>query len=89
MAQLNDIALPVRPGTAPGDGASHSADDPLMRSNLTKSQYVMWAGQKLSPEIALYNMALAFTIDICMQAIERKSYFFLIHMLISEPLQIF
>ena len=33
------------------------------RSNLTKSQFLIWTGQKLNPDVPLYNMALAFTIQ--------------------------
>lgn len=37
-------------------------DDLSERSNLTKSQLLIWLGQKLNPEIPLYNMVLTFTI---------------------------
>ena len=32
-------------------------------SNLTRSQFLIWIGQKLNPEAPLYNMALTFQID--------------------------
>ncbi|MCB0277281.1 MAG: hypothetical protein KDI06_20875, partial [Calditrichaeota bacterium] len=32
------------------------------RSNLTHSQFLIWTGQKLNPDVPLYNMALAFRI---------------------------
>ncbi len=35
-------------------------DDVYERSNLTKSQLLIWAGQKLQPETPLYNMPMAF-----------------------------
>lgn len=33
------------------------------RSNLTRSQYLIWTGQQMAPRTPLYNMALAFTIE--------------------------
>ena len=37
-------------------------DEIYDQSNLTKSQLLIWVGQKLNPQIPLYNMVLAFTI---------------------------
>ena len=33
------------------------------KSNLTRSQFAIWTGQKLDPDAPLYNMAIAFFID--------------------------
>ena len=33
------------------------------RSNLTKSQFQIWMGQQLNPEVPLYNMILTFTLE--------------------------
>ncbi len=33
------------------------------RSNLTKSQLLIWLGQRLTPQLPLYNMAMAFKIE--------------------------
>ena len=38
-------------------------NDMAERSNLTTSQLLLWLGQKLNPDMPLYNMVLAFTID--------------------------
>ncbi len=32
-------------------------------SNLTKSQFLIWLGQKLNPDSSLYNVMVAFTIN--------------------------
>ncbi|MDJ0728432.1 MAG: amino acid adenylation domain-containing protein [Crocosphaera sp.] len=37
-------------------------NDIAEQSNLTTSQLMLWLGQKLNPEVPLYNMVLAFTI---------------------------
>ena len=37
-------------------------EDVLGKTNLTKSQHAIWLGQKLSPNVPLYNMAVAFSI---------------------------
>ena len=42
---------------------NQKADEIFERSNLTKSQFLIWLGQKLSPEAPLYNMVIAFTIN--------------------------
>lgn len=39
--------------------------------NLTRSQLLLWAGQRLSPDAPLYNMALAFAIE---SAIDRPAF---------------
>ena len=36
--------------------------DPSRDSNLTRNQLLIWAGQKLQPQVPLYNMAHAYTI---------------------------
>ena len=41
---------------------SNSIDSIWRRSNLTMSQLLIWAGQKLDPDVPLYNMAFAFFI---------------------------
>lgn len=38
-------------------------DNILERSNFTNSQFLIWLGQKLNPEVPLYNMILIFTIE--------------------------
>ena len=40
----------------------HRTTDLFEHSNLTHSQCQIWLGQKLHPDVPLYNMALAFTI---------------------------
>ena len=32
---------------------------PLKTENLTQAQYLMWLGQRVVPDVPLYNMALA------------------------------
>jgi len=39
-------------------GTEEVNDDIYERSNLTKTQLIFWAGQKLSPEAPLYNIPL-------------------------------
>ena len=41
---------------------SHQIDDLASKSNLTVSQCLLWLGQKLNPDVPLYNMAFRFTI---------------------------
>lgn len=43
--------------------ATEPADDLAAKSNLTRSQYLMWLGQKLNPQVPLYNMIQTFTIE--------------------------
>ena len=38
--------------------------DLLQRSNLTKSQLLIWTGQQLSPRAPLYNMAVTFRFNV-------------------------
>ena len=42
--------------------ATQLTADLLERSNLTRSQLLIWTGQQLHPHAPLYNMAFAFTI---------------------------
>lgn len=52
------------PGTAPAGGKAASAGPAgAAASELTRSQLLLWTGQKLHPEAPLYNMALTFAID--------------------------
>jgi len=37
--------------------------DLFNKSNLTRSQFLIWMGQKLNPDAPLYNMALTYTIN--------------------------
>ena len=39
-----------------------SSEDIFAQSNLTKSQLMIWIGQKLNPCVPLYNMIRTFTI---------------------------
>ncbi len=57
------------------------ADGLLARSNLTKSQLLIWTGQRLHPQIPLYNMVLAFTIEGTLDPAAFRRAF---EMLISE-----
>lgn len=52
---------PVR-ADAHTSARSNGRPDLTAGSNLTRSQYLLWMGQKLNPEAPLYNMALTFTI---------------------------
>jgi amino acid adenylation domain-containing protein len=54
----------VRPGSAPpaGGASAAGADDLPAGSGLTRSQFLLWMGQRLHPEAPLYNMALVFEI---------------------------
>ena len=36
---------------------------PNRKTDLTQNQYLMWLGQKVDPDIPLYNMVLTFTIQ--------------------------
>ncbi|GAF86114.1 unnamed protein product, partial [marine sediment metagenome] len=38
-------------------------EETFQRSNLTKSQFLIWMGQKLNPVSSLYNVMVAFTIN--------------------------
>ena len=49
--------------------------DVLHQTNLTRSQYAIWLGQKLNPDAPLYNMAVAFDIKGSIDAqIFRRSF---------------
>ncbi len=52
-------------GRALAEAAAASAwiDDTERRSNLTRSQYLIWSAQQLDPASPLYNMAFAFRIE--------------------------
>lgn len=44
----------------------HSAtvtDEVMAKTNLTRSQMMLWVGQKLNPGVPLYNMVMSFTIN--------------------------
>jgi amino acid adenylation domain-containing protein len=53
MSAVRDI-----PSASPA-AAREQADG----SNLTRSQFLLWMGQRMHPGVPLYNMVLAFTID--------------------------
>ncbi len=55
-----DTSTPVTPKDA--NWAESSTESAFERSNLTKSQFLIWTGQKLHPDVPLYNMILAFTL---------------------------
>jgi hypothetical protein len=40
-----------------------TAPDLYQRSNLTKHQWLIWLGQKLDPQVPLYNTAVTFTLS--------------------------
>ena len=52
-----------QPAATPPGPASRRGDDLFERSNLTRSQFLIWTGQKLNPSIPLYNMILAYRIE--------------------------
>ena len=61
MSRHETVGLPVL--QSPTAGGVTGSVDIFERSNLTKSQLLIWTGQKLNPDAPLYNMVLAFTID--------------------------
>ena len=52
----------MKNGNTPANGAAPFAAV-ADRSNLTTSQFLIWLGQKLTPDVPLYNMAHTFTIE--------------------------
>ena len=55
MSRLDPVS--IQSSSDPGENVGFSG-----ASNLTKTQFLIWMGQKLNPEVPLYNMVLAFTI---------------------------
>ncbi len=45
------------------DQEINRSDEVFIRSNLTRSQFLIWMGQEMAPQVPLYNMVLTFSIN--------------------------
>jgi len=51
------------PRAAPGARSRRALDELYERSNLTRNQLLIWAGQQLQPDVPLFNIANIYTIS--------------------------
>jgi amino acid adenylation domain-containing protein len=65
--RISEIALPYGPKPAAlrdhADGRASPAADDYAASNLTKNQHLFWMGQKLQPDVPLYNSIISISIQ--------------------------
>jgi amino acid adenylation domain-containing protein len=61
--------------------SSRTETDVAARSNLTRSQFLIWLGQTLAPDAPLYNMIQTFTFD---EALDIEAFKKALHALIAS-----